>query len=62
MVTYREDIQYSISTLNCDFLVIKNVIPIVDKFTDNPQHLYDGQQSKINDNKDPSIDELHALN
>ena len=34
------------------------MILIVDTLPDYPQHVHDGQDSKINDNKDPIVDEL----
>ena len=46
MVTYSENLQYSIATLNYYFLGIKTMITIVDKVPENLQHEHDGQQKK----------------
>ena len=60
MARYRENLQYSITTLTYDYLGIKTMIPIVDKVPDKAQHVHDGHGSQIDDNKNTSVDELHV--
>ena len=36
------------------------MIPIVDTVPDKAQHVHDGHESKMNDDKNTSVDELHV--